>query len=75
MKTNIRRIMISFALSLMLTTSWMTYDTHAMSQLHRLHCDYVFSSYATTQIDRKDYPRCEKRFDYLTKMYFTNNYR
>lgn len=50
-------------------------ETQAMSYLERKHCDYIFSEYAFTQIDRSEYPRCEKRFDYLTKRYFTNNYR
>lgn len=49
-------------------------DSHAMSHLERLRCDYIFSEYAFTQIDRSDYPECGKRFDYLTKRYFNNNY-
>lgn len=60
----------------MLTTWYMKVtEANAISYLEREYCDYVFSEYAFTQIDRADYPRCEKRFDYLTKRYFTNNYR
>ena len=48
--------------------------TNAMTQLERLRCDYIFSEYAFTQVDRKDFPECSKRFDYLTKRYQSNFY-
>lgn len=49
-------------------------EANAISYLEREFCDYVFSEYAFTQIDRADYPRCEKRFDYLTKRFQSNFY-
>lgn len=71
-----KRIILILALSIMATTGYMKVtEANAISYLERQFCDYVFSEYAFTQIDRADYPRCESRFDYLTKRYFTNNYR
>lgn len=67
---------MSFAIALMIMTAYMSFtsESHAMSTLERLHCDYVFSSYASTQIDQRDYPNCSKRFEYLTKRYINNYY-
>ena len=70
-----KRIIYILALSFALSALIMSlHDTHALSYLERQRCDYVFSEYAFTQIDRKDYPECSKRFDYLTKRYMTENY-
>lgn len=82
MKTNIQyrisffRFAMSLACTLFLATIYLQVsDTHAMSHLSRLRCDYIFSEHAFTEVDRADYPECVSRFDYLTKRYFTNNYR
>lgn len=76
MKTNTQyiisffRFAMSLACTLFLATIYLQVsDTHAMSHIERLRCDYIFSEYAFTQIDRADYPECEKRFIYLTKRY------
>ena len=61
--------------ALALSTIYFYNESHAISHLERLRCDYIFSEYAFTQIDRADYPECGKRFDYLTKRYFTNHYQ
>lgn len=72
MKNKTYHFMFSLALAIMGMTAYMSFtsESQAMTFLERKHCDYIFSSYASTQIDRKDYPRCEKRFIYLTKIYF-----
>ena len=70
-----KRIILIVALSIMATTGYMKVtEANAISYLEREFCDYVFSEYAFTQIDRADYPRCEKRFDYLTKRFQSNFY-
>lgn len=70
-----KRIIYFLALAFASSALFMSlHDTHAMPQLVRLRCDYVFSEYAFTQIDRKDYPECSKRFDYLTKRFQSNFY-
>lgn len=81
MKTNTQKRLsfYRFAMSLSMGLIWASLffwitDTHAIGTLERMHCDYIFSEYAFTQIDRADYPRCESRFDYLTKRYLNNNY-
>ena len=60
--------------ALAFSTAYFYNESHAMGTLERLHCDYVFSNYAFTEVNRADYPRCEKRFDYLTKRFQSNSY-
>lgn len=72
-----KKFLYSLSLAIASTALFMQYiavDAHALSYLERQRCDYVFSEYAFTQVDRKDYPECSKRFDYLTKRFQSNFY-